>query len=83
VPSQVTIDGMTAQVVPGYQFPLGDVYTGKILFKEQILFSTQPKKSAEECNKDMIAFLDSQMASLQAEIVRMSSLKKKMENCNE
>ena len=77
--SQIFSDGMSARIVEGYQFPLGDILKGEISKDGMVVFRTQPRKTEQECRLDMIRFLEMEIDAKRSDIQRMNTLKSKIE----
>lgn len=77
--SQMFSDGMSARIVEGYQFPLGDILKGEISKDGMVVFRTQPMKTERECRLDMIRFLEMEIDAKRSDIQRMNTLKSKIE----
>lgn len=77
--SQMFSDGMSARIVEGYQFPLGDILKGEISKDGMVVFRTQPRKTEQECRLDMIRFLEMEIDAKRSDIQRMNTLKSKIE----
>ena len=77
--SQMFSDGMSARIVEGYRFPLGDILKGEISKDGMVVFRTQPRKTERECRLDMIRFLEMEIDAKRSDIQRMNTLKSKIE----
>lgn len=77
--SQMFSDGMSARIVEGYRFPLGDILKGEISKDGMVVFRTKPMKTERECRLDMIRFLEMEIDAKCSDIQRMSTLKSKIE----